>query len=118
MPWKATSVVEERIKFVVAASRGEPISGLCREFGISRPTGYKWIERHKAGGLTQLEDRSRRPRRSPQRTPAKIEQAVCELRQRYPDWGAPKLVRIFAQQHPELGGLSERTVHRILERHG
>jgi transposase InsO family protein len=118
MPWKATSVVEERIKFVVAASRGEPISGLCREFGISRPTGYKWIERHRADGLMHLEDRSRRPRTSPQRTPAKIEQAVCELRQRYPDWGAPKLVRIFAQQHPELGGLSERTVHRILKRHG
>ena len=48
MPWKASSVLEERIKFVVMASRGERrMVELCREFGISRQTGYKWIERHK-----------------------------------------------------------------------
>lgn len=112
-------MLEERIKFVVTVMQGgRSMTTVCRQFGISRQTGYKWIERYRSGGLTQLEDRSRRPQRSPNRTRPQIEQAIVELRQRYPDWGAPKLVRIFAQQHPGLGGLSERTVHRILDRHG
>lgn len=94
------------------------MTALCREFGISRQTGYKWIERARAEGMQQLADRSRRPHSSPGRSSGEIEQAVCELRQQYPDWGAPKLVCLYAQQYPELGGLSERTVHRILDRHG
>jgi transposase InsO family protein len=119
MPWKTSSVLEERIKFVVLASRGErPITELCREFGISRQTGHMWKKRYEQGGASQLSDRSRRPHHSPQRTSGEIEQAIVELRERYPDWGAPKLSHVYAQQYPELAPVSERTVHRILKRHG
>jgi transposase InsO family protein len=118
LPWRESSVVEERLRFVVTASRKEKqFSQICREFGISRQTGYTWVKRYRAGGASQVVDRSRRPRNSPKRTTAEIEQAVVALRQRWPDWGAPKLQHLLRQEHPEAQGIAVRTVHRILERH-
>jgi transposase InsO family protein len=92
------------------------MAGLCRQFGISRTTGYTWLERYQSGGAVKVVERSRRPLRSPRRTGKEIEEAVVELRRRWPDWGAPKLVRLLEQQQPGLG-LCVRTVHRILARH-
>lgn len=116
MPWRESSVIEERLRFVVLASRGEQsVAGLCREFGISRQTGYIWLKRYAAGGSSQVVDRSRRPRHSPTRTAPEIEQAVVELRQRWPDWGAAKLHALLQRNHQ--GTVGVRTVHRILERH-
>lgn len=117
MPWRESSVIEERLRFVVAASRKEKRFGeLCREFGISRPTGYMWLKRYQEGGASQVQDRSRRPLSSPGRTATEIEQALVSLRQRWPDWGAPKLLTVLLQDHPESEGLSVRTAHRILQR--
>jgi transposase len=66
MPFKRMEVREQRVEFVVRALRGtEPLSQLCREFGISRPTGYLWLERYREGGVAAIAERSRRPRRSP-----------------------------------------------------
>lgn len=118
MPWRESSVVEERLRFVVLASRQErTIKDLCAEFGISRQTGYVWLRRYRADGAKAMADQSRRPRQSPRRTVPKVEQRVVELRRRWPDWGAPKLAQLLAD---EPGGvqLSVRTVHRILERQG
>jgi transposase InsO family protein len=118
MPWRESSVVEQRLRFVLAASRKrERFSELCREFGISRQTGYTWVKRYAAGGSSQVVDRSRRPAHSPARTAAAMEQAVVELRQQRPDWGAPKLQVLLAQQQGGVSPISVRTVHRILERH-
>ncbi len=117
MAWRESSVVEERLRFVVAASRKErSIASLCREFQISRQTGYIWLRRYQAGGSSQVRDRSRRPLHSPARTAAEIEAAVVALRGQYPDWGAPKLLVLLRQRHPDWT-LCERTVHRILDRH-
>lgn len=117
MPWQESSVLEERLRFVVLASRKErAMTSLCQEFGISRQTGYTWLKRYQAGGSSQVVDRSRRPWNSPERTPAEIEQAVVELRQRWPDWGAPKLHALL-QQTSGSSPIAVRTVHRILERH-
>lgn len=119
MPWQESSVIEERLRFVVLASRKErTITELCGEFGISRQTGYTWLKRYQAGGAKQVVDRSRRPLHSPGRTQPQIEQRIVELRQQWPDWGAPKLLVLLRQQQPEWGSISVRTVHRILERHG
>src|SRR5580698_2866587 len=118
MPWRESSVVEQRLLFVVAASRRERgFAGLCREFGISRQTGYTWLQRYAAGGSSQVVDRSRRPQHSPARTAADIEQEVVALRQCWPDWGAPKLHALLASQREAGSPVSVRTVHRILERH-
>jgi len=116
MPWKTMDVQEQRVRFVVLAERREKsLTVLCREFGISRPTGYLWLLRYRQAGLAGIAERSRRPASSPERTAAEVEARVVELRQRYPDWGARKLQVLLRQRGL---GLARSTVHRILLRHG
>jgi transposase InsO family protein len=115
MPWKTMDVREQKVKFVVAASRREKsLTALCQEFGISRPTGLLWRKRYEKEGLTGIAERSRRPRQSPERTGLELEQRVVELRGRYPDWGARKLRVLLAREQVEL---TRSTIHRILLRH-
>lgn len=115
MPWKTMDLREQRVRFVVAASRNEKsMCELCREFGISRPVGYEWLRRYQEGGVAAIAERSRRPQRSPRRTESGIEQRVLELRYRYPDWGARKLRVLLQREGIEL---ARNTVHRILLRH-
>jgi len=115
MAWKTMDVEEQKVRFVVAATRREKsLTALCQEFGISRPTGYLWWRRYEQAGLAGISERSRRPKQSPQRTAAELERRVVELRQRYPDWGARKLQVVLARQQVEL---TPSTVHRILLRH-
>jgi len=117
LAWKESNVIEERLRFVIAASRQEKsIAALCREFEISRQTGHTWLKRYREGGSSQVADRSRRPAHSPNRTDAEMEAAVVALRNRLPDWGAPKLLVLLKQQDPPCT-LAVRTVHRILVRH-
>jgi transposase InsO family protein len=118
MGWRESKVVEERLRFVVLASRGErTMSELCREFGISRQTGYVWWKRYQEGGSVRMQDRSRRPLHSPRRTAADLEQKVIGLRRQWPDWGAAKLAEMLSRGEPDVR-LPARTVHRILVRHG
>lgn len=116
MPWKDVRVSEQRIRFVLRASSGEePMAGLCREFGISRPTGYLWLKRFaEAGRIEELREQSRRPHHSPGRTAAELESRVIGERQLRPDWGARKLQVVLAR---EGIGLRVDTIHRILRRH-
>lgn len=110
-------VSEQRIKFVIRAdSRAEPMKALCQEFGISRPTGYHWLERYQASkGLEELGELSRRPKRSPLQTAGAIEDRVIALRKTYPDWGAAKLVKLLER---EGLAVTRITAHRILLRNG
>lgn len=118
MPWRESSVIEERLRFVVLAQRKEhSVKDLCAEFGVSRQTGYVWLRRYAAGGSGDLSDRSRRPHASPRRTSAEVEEAILELRRKWPDWGAPKLRSLLERESPDVK-IHTRTVHRILERHG
>jgi transposase InsO family protein len=115
MPWRTMEVQEQRVAFVVAASRkSQSLDSLCQEFGISRPTGYLWLRRYQQKGLAGIAERSRRPLRSPQRTEAALEERVVEVRRRYPDWGARKLQVVLAREGVEL---ARNTIHRILLRH-
>jgi transposase len=92
MPWKTMDVQDQRVRFVVEGLAGsKPVSQLCAEFGISRPTGYLWLERYRAAGIAGITERSRRPLRSPGKTSDALEEQVAALRQCYPDWGARKL---------------------------
>jgi len=115
MAWKTMDVREQRVRFVVAASRQEKgFTKLCQEFGISRPTGMLWRERYQQSGLAGIAERSRRPQRSPRQTSGELEQRVVEVRQRYPDWGARKLQVLLRREGVEL---TRSTIHRILLRH-
>lgn len=96
MPWKETDKVNERRDFVVLAESGAlPFAELCRRFGVSRPTGYEWLSRWRNDGDGGLEDRSRRPLRSPNRTSEEVEQLVVGLRLEHPRWGGRKISRVL-----------------------
>jgi transposase InsO family protein len=116
MTWRSVDVQEQRVRFVVAASRREKtFRALCEEFEVSRPTGYVWLRRYQAQGLAGIAERSRRPHLSPRQTGGEWEQQVVKLRQRYPDWGARKLQVLLAQAGVALPA---STIHRILLRRG
>lgn len=116
MPW-AGRVAEQRAEFVAAVKAGVPISTACRRFRISRPTGYKWLERYEREGLDGLEDRSRRPLTSPSRTSPEVEQLVCDARRSFPAWGGRKLRAFLLRQgHDNIPAPS--TITQILKRNG
>lgn len=116
MPWARTDVGEQRVKFVVRAASGkEQMTVLCREFGISRPTGYRWRRRfQQAGSVTAVVERSRRPARSPWQTEPEKEERVVELRREY-GWGAKKIEVLLRE---EDAALTVTTINRILKRRG
>ena len=116
MPWKERPVMDQRIAFVIEASRPQAnLSALCRQFGISRRTGYKWLGRLAAAGTVMgLAEESRRPHHSPSQTAPAIEEAVVALRLQY-GWGGRKLAVLLARQGIKL---PEVTVNRILARRG
>lgn len=118
MPWQESSIVEQRMEFVVLASKARAnVAGLCRRFGISRETGHKWIARFRAGGKAGLEDLPRRPRMSPDRTSDARETLVLALRDKHPAWGGRKLrARLMAIGHEDVPAAS--TITAILRRHG
>ena len=116
MPWKVDCAMSLRLEFVTLASQPQAnLSALCRRFGISRKTGYKWLARQRQG--IALSDRPRRPHRSPGRTCEDVEQRVLALRDRHPAWGARKLRRrLIDLGHDDLPCPS--VVQAILARHG
>jgi transposase InsO family protein len=116
MPWREVSVMDERREFIVlATAEGANRSELCRRFGISRQTGYKWLSR-RAAGDEELADRSRRPHTSPGRSSAADEARVVAVRDAHPAWGARKIVRCLERDWRTAPAGS--TVHAILRRHG
>ena len=119
MPWKECSVMEERLRFVVRLLEGEEMSFVCREFGISRKTGYKIYERYKECGLEALTDRSRRPFRYGNQLPFQVETAIVQLKKEKPHWGARKLRELLVRKFPsEVRVPAVSTIHAVLDRHG
>jgi transposase InsO family protein len=117
MPWLEVSVMELRMEFVTLARQpGANVSALCRGFGISRKTGYKWLSRAVLGGPA-LSDASRRPRHSPRQTPAAMERSVLAVRSAHPCWGGRKIARRLIDLG-HLGVPAPSTVTAILRRHG
>src|SRR6185295_4380397 len=90
MPWKVCKPMDERLNFIARLLDGEKMAGLCREFGISRKTGYKILTRYNEIGLDGLTDRSRRPYRHANQLPFQIETQIVRLKQDKPSWAARK----------------------------
>ena len=119
MPWKESSVVEERTRFVLEhEDELYTMSELCRVYGISRASGYYWLRRYREGGLEALQDLGRAPRRHPNQTPAVMEQAVLELRRAHMTWGPRKLKRVLERAQPERGWPAASTIGALLAREG
>jgi putative transposase len=118
MPWRECRKMDERLRFVARLLDGEKMAVLCREFDISRTTGYKIFSRYKGCGLQGLTDRSRRPYRHANRLPFQIEKLIVQLRREHPTWGAPKIREKIRRLHSEISLPAVSTVHAVLDRHG
>jgi transposase InsO family protein len=114
MPWTLTSVNEQRIRFVIRASQDlVNMSALCQEFGISRPTGYLWLDRYReAGSISGVFERSRRPRHSPSSTLQHHQERIVVLRRKF-GWGAKKIRVLLLREGIDL---KVATINRILKR--
>ena len=118
MPWQECSKVDERLRFVARLQEGERMTDLCREFDISRKTGYKILARYQQTGLEGLTDRSRRPYRQANRLPELLESRIVQLRREHPTWGAPKIREKLKRQDLGIALPAISTVHAVLDRHG
>lgn len=116
MPWREMSVMDQRVEFLVRAKQEEiPFARLCKEYGISRQTGYVWRRRLEAcGSFSALGERSRRPQHSPTQTPEPLVARVLALRDEH-GWGARKLQVLLVREGIPL---EEWTINRILQREG
>ena len=102
MPWKESCHVDERMQFVARLKDGERMSDLCREFGISRKTGYKFLERYERLSAVGLHDLRRAPGRIPHRTSPEIAQLVLAVRRDHPTWGPRKIRGYLVGRQPGL----------------
>jgi putative transposase len=119
MPWVARSIVEERYRFVEVVESGEySVTEACRVFGISRPTGYKWLRRYAEEGWEGLRDRSRAPHSCPHRTSERAEREILEAWSVHSDWGPKKLRRWWLRRHRGAEWPAASTVGVVLERNG
>lgn len=119
MPWKETSVMEERLRFIARLLEGEGMSDVCRAFGISRKTGYKIFNRYKDDGLEALTDRSRRPVRYANQLPEPVEAMIVSCKKSKPHWGARKIRELLVKRLAgDVRVPSKSTVHAVLDRHG
>jgi transposase InsO family protein len=119
MPWKASSVVDERLRFLARLLDGEPMTEVCQDFGISRKTGYKIFDRYKEHGLEALSDRSRRPVRFANQLPAQLETRIVAIKREKPHWGARKIRELLLRRLPsDVRVPAKSTIHAVLHRHG
>jgi putative transposase len=110
--------MDERLRFVARLLEGEKMAGLCREFGISRKTGYKFFDRYQDVGLIGLTDRSRRPYRQANKLPVQIETRIVHLKHEHPSWGAPKIREKLRRLNLGVRTPAISTVHAVLDRNG
>lgn len=118
MPWKEISLMSQRLEFITMVLKpGTNMTQLCKQYDISRTTGYKWLHRFAEGDIYGLEDRCRCPLHSPNKTPHKTEQAVLAIRQLHPYWGGRKIkARLSNQGYKFVPAAS--TINAILRRNG
>jgi transposase InsO family protein len=119
MPWQEVSPVDLRFEFNHAYATGLfSMTELCDQYGISRKTGYKWLDRFQAEGRAGLADRSRRPQTSPRATDPTIVERLCEARRRHPTWSARKLLAVLRRADPERAWPARSTGCDLLKAHG
>lgn len=119
MPWKEVSIMDERLRFVARLLEGEKMTDVCREFGISRKTGYKIFDRYQQDGPVALSDRSRRPVRYANQLPDQVERLVVTTKRDKPHWGARKIRELLVRRMAgDVRIPATSTIHAVLDRHG
>ena len=118
MPWKECKPMDERLKFIARLLEGEKMAPVCREFGISRVTGYKIFNRYKDCGLDGLNDRARRPYRQANKLPFQVERTLLGIKRKNTSWGAPKIRDKLIREYPMIKPPAISTIHAVLDRNG
>src|SRR6478672_8747165 len=118
MPWRECCKMDERLRFVARLLDGEAMAELCREFGISRKTGYKIFARYQECGVHGLTDRSRRPYRYAHQLPFQVENYILNVRREHPSWGARKIRERLTRRFCDIPLPAKSTIHAVLDRHG
>lgn len=119
MPWSEITPMDERLQFVADLRRGtEEMAVLCRRYGVSRKTGYKWRDRYAAEGAAGLAERSHAVHACPHATAPDAVDALAELRRRHPTWGPKKLLTVLAARRPRLALPAPSTAAALLKRAG
>ena len=119
MSWKTSDAMSERVEFIGLLRSGQrTLASLCREFGISRPTGYKWAERFETEGLEGLKERSRAPLQSPHQTDPKVQELLIRARKTHPSWGPRKLKAWLEDRDETLRLPAPSTIGDLLKREG
>jgi putative transposase len=110
--------MDEKLKFIARLIDGEEMSDLCRDFGISRKTGYKIWNRYKSSGIDGLRDRDKRPYKPSNQLPFQVEKIIVQLKKDKMNWGAPKIRELMMRKYPDIKTPAKSTVHAVLERNG
>jgi len=119
MGWMETCAVDERMRFVIAVEQGtSAMAAVCREFGVSRRTGYKWLERYRESGIVGLEDRSRAPLHRPQAMSAEIAEKCLAVRRAHPTWGPVKVKEWLERRRPSIEWPAVSTIGSLFDREG
>lgn len=118
MPWKETCAMNEKERFIRAwLEPGRKVNRLCKRFGISTKTGYKWINRFQEEGFPGLADRSRARHTQAHQTPAAVVEQILELKHRHPDWGPVSIDSALYRANPDFPWPATSTIGEILKRH-
>jgi transposase InsO family protein len=119
MPWRETSVMDERLRLVIEYQRGEiPMAELCRQAQVSRKTGYKWVERHGEHGVDGLRDRSRAPHVQGRQVAKELVRRIVALKRRRREYGPKKLLALLQAESPDVSWPATSTISGILALHG
>jgi len=119
MGWTETCAVVERMRFVMAVeAREETFAAICRRFGVSRKTGYKWLDRYRAEDVEGLRDRSRAPHHHPQAVPAAKAERCLEVRKAHPTWGPAKVRALLQRRAPGTSWPAASTIGELFDREG
>jgi len=119
MPWQETSPVDQRERFIHDHRLDlYTLVELCARYGVSRETGYKWLDRFEAAGRQGLHDRSRAPHQCPHRITPAITAMICAARRQHPSWGPAKLLAWLRPRQPALDWPAVSTAGDLLARRG
>ena len=119
MPWRELKPMEQRLELVREYESGLfTMTELVAHYGVSRKTGYKWLERFDQGGASALADRSRRPHARPHATAAELVEKILAVRHRHPRWGAKKLRAVLARRQPQVQWPARSTICDLLKAQG
>lgn len=118
MAWKESNKMDQKLKFIARLLEGEKMAPLCREFGITRPTGYKIFNRYKRMGECALVETKRTPHRYANQLPIAVEAMILSLKREYSNWGAPKIREKIIRRHPDVKPPAISTIHAVLDRNG